>query len=64
MIAHLLTGLRAAIEQSASPAELDRDLEGITAIMESHFRYEERSLLAILETLDLTADPRNVIGPL
>lgn len=64
MIAYLLSGLRAAIDRSASPAELDRHLEGIAAIMESHFRYEERSLLTILEQLDLAADPRDVLGPL
>lgn len=64
MIAHLLSGLQAAIDRSASPAELDRHLEGIAAIMESHFRFEERSLLTILEHLDLAADPRDVLGPL
>lgn len=64
MIAHLLTGLRAAVERSASPIELDRHLEGIAAIMESHFRYEERQLLEVLDTLALNADPRDVLGPL
>ncbi|WP_206080166.1 hypothetical protein [Propioniciclava coleopterorum] len=33
-------------------------LDGLAAIMESHFRYEERELLGILATLDLDADPR------
>jgi hypothetical protein len=59
MIAHLLAGLRAA------PAtELDRHLEGVAALMENHFRYEERQLLEVLETLALDAPPEAVLGPL
>ena len=64
MIEHLLSGLRAAVERAASPAELDRHLEGIAAIMESHFRYEERQLLTVLDTLALNADPAHALGPL
>ncbi|MFG1928057.1 hemerythrin domain-containing protein [Cryptosporangium sp. NPDC048952] len=64
MIGHLLGGLQAAVDRSASPAELTNHLEGVAAIMESHFRYEERMLLAVLETLRLEADPRQVLGPL
>lgn len=64
MIAHLVGGLQAAIDRSASPAELDQHLEGIAAIMESHFRYEERQLLAILDALEFDADPGDVLGPL
>lgn len=64
MIAYLLTGLQAAVKRSAAPIELDRHLEGIAAIMESHFRYEERQLLTVLDRLALDADPREVLGPL
>jgi hemerythrin-like domain-containing protein len=64
MIAHLLGGLQEAVERSAAPAEVDRHLDGIAAIMESHFRYEERQLLSVLETLALDADPTAVLGPL
>jgi hemerythrin-like domain-containing protein len=64
MIAHLLAGLQAAVERAAPAAELDQHLDGIAAIMESHFSYEERQLLTILDTLDLTADPSDVLGPL
>jgi hypothetical protein len=64
MIAHLLGGLQAAIDRSATAAELSDHLEGIAAIMESHFRYEERQLLTILETLDLPASVTEVFGPL
>lgn len=64
MIAHLLAELRAAVDRAAPPDELDRHLEGVAAIMESHFRYEERQLLTVLETLALDADPQAVLGPL
>jgi hemerythrin-like domain-containing protein len=64
MIAHLLGGLRDAVDRGGTPEELDRHLDGIAAIMESHFRYEERALLRVLETLDLPADPAQVLGPL
>ncbi|MFE0592195.1 hemerythrin domain-containing protein [Micromonospora echinospora] len=64
MMAHLLAGLQAAVTRAAPPAELDRHLEGLAAIMESHFRYEERQLLTVLKTLELDADPTTVLGPL
>ncbi|MFD4832058.1 hemerythrin domain-containing protein [Streptomyces sp. SID4919] len=64
MIAHLLGGLQAAVERAAPPEELDLHLEGISALMENHFRYEERQLLTVLETLELTAAPGEVLGPL
>jgi hemerythrin-like domain-containing protein len=64
MIAHLLAGLEDAVRRSATPAELDRHLEGVAAIMESHFRYEERELLTVLETLELDAHPHEAMGPL
>lgn len=64
MIAHLLGELRTAVDSSASTAELERHLEGVAAIMESHFRYEERQLLTVLERLELDAEPRDVLGPL
>lgn len=64
MIAHLLTSLQAAVDRGGTPTDLDRHLEGVAAIMESHFRYEERQLLSVLETLDLDIDPRQAFGPL
>ncbi|WP_433393125.1 hemerythrin domain-containing protein [Micromonospora sp. KLBMP9576] len=64
MIAHLLAGLGEAVAREAAPEELDRHLEGVAAIMESHFRYEERQLLTVLETLTLDAEPDAVLGPL
>ena len=64
MVAYLLTGLEAVVDRDGSPAELDQHLERIAAIMESHFRYEERQLLGVLETLDLSANPGEVFGSL
>ena len=64
MITHLLGGLQAAVARAAPPPELHQHLEGVAAIMESHFGYEERQLLAVLETLALDADPNAVLGPL
>ena len=62
MIAHLLGGLREATDGGASPDELARHVEGLAAIMESHFRYEERSLLAVLDTLQLDALAAEALG--
>jgi hemerythrin-like domain-containing protein len=64
MIAHLITGLQAAVDRAVTPDVLARHLEGIGAIMENHFRYEERRLLSVLDTLALDADPHDVLGPL
>lgn len=64
MLAHLLHDLRAAVERSAPPDELDRHLEGIAALMENHFRYEERQLLTVLDTLELHATIEATLGPL
>ncbi|TDB82436.1 hemerythrin domain-containing protein [Micromonospora sp. KC721] len=64
MIAHLLLGLQEAVARAAPPPELRQHVEGVAAIMESHFRYEERQLLTVLETLALGTDPDVVLGPL
>ncbi|MFW3171976.1 hemerythrin domain-containing protein [Geodermatophilus sp. CPCC 206100] len=64
MIAYLLEGLRTATERGAPVPELEQHLEGIAAVMENHFRYEERQLLAVLETLELDAGTSEVLGPL
>ena len=42
----------------------ERHLDGIEAVMESHFRYEERALLSVLDGLSLEADPGQVLDPL
>lgn len=64
MIDHLLTALSAAVDSSAPRQELERHLDGVTAIMESHFAYEERQILSVLDTLGLDQDPQVVLGTL
>lgn len=64
MIGHLLGGLEAAVRSRSSPEVLAGHLEGIAATMESHFRYEERQLLTVLEGLALDADPGEALGTL
>ncbi|BBH70132.1 hypothetical protein ACTI_68170 [Actinoplanes sp. OR16] len=64
MIAHLLGSLTAAVQRSADAEELRNHLEGVGAIMENHFRYEERRLLSVLETLNLTVTTEEAFGPL
>ena len=64
MIGHLLGDLREAVDRSAPAGELERHLEGVAAIMENHFRYEERQLLTVLEGLELHETIRDVFGPL
>ena len=64
MIAHLLAALEKAVHESASREELERHLDGVGAIMENHFRYEERQLLTVLDALALDASSSAVLGPL
>jgi hemerythrin-like domain-containing protein len=64
MIAALLTQFSHALTASAAPDELARHLDGLSAIMESHFNYEERQLLDTLSALDVAADPHALLGPL
>ncbi|MCF6467963.1 hemerythrin domain-containing protein [Nonomuraea sp. MG754425] len=64
MIAVLLERFDRAITSGATPNEQAMHLDGLSAIMESHFRYEERELLGVLSTLDLDADPHDLLGPL
>ena len=64
MIAQLLKDLQAATDRADPPDRLGLHLDGIAAIMESHFQYEERQLLVVLDTVMLDGDPREVLGPL
>ena len=64
MLSYLLVQFRAALEGGADRHALDRHLEGIAAIMESHFRYEERELLAPLAALRSAASRSEMLGPL
>ena len=62
MIAHLIADLEHAVATAGSPEQLALHVEGIGAIMESHFRFEERQLLGILETLELDQPIARVLG--
>ncbi|WP_194764563.1 hemerythrin domain-containing protein [Microbacterium sp. UFMG61] len=64
MLAHLLGGLRAAVESGENAETIERHLDGIGAIMESHFRYEEREILTPLRALHLDRPVPSVLGPL
>jgi iron-sulfur cluster repair protein YtfE (RIC family) len=64
MISTLLTRFRTAVDSSESPVVLAQHLEGFAAIMESHFRFEERELEPLLDRLELHAEPGDVFGPL
>ena len=64
MIATLLVGFDAAVRAQSPPEVLRRHLDGFAAIMESHFRFEERELLPLLRSLEWEADPDEVLGPL
>lgn len=64
MIAHLLGELSAAVERSASTADLSMHLDGVAAVMETHFLYEERQLLRVLESLEMDDSVSDVLGPL
>ncbi len=46
------------------PTNVGRHLEGVAAIMENHFRYEERQLLTVLDSLELTVEPSEALGSL
>jgi hypothetical protein len=51
MIAHLIQGLDAAIRGEAGKELLLEHLDGIEAVMETHFRFEERRLVGPLDTI-------------
>ena len=63
---HLLAGLITDLGQVAGagdPGAIARHLDGIEAIMESHFAFEERKLAGVLDAMTLEAgDPAEVLG--
>lgn len=65
MIGHLLGELRRAMTAGAGIDELRRHLDGIEAVMTTHFRYEEKRLLAVVDQVGLDdVDTTVVFGPL
>jgi hemerythrin-like domain-containing protein len=65
MIDYLITGLEKALANGADAVEQLHHLDGIEAIMESHFRYEERQLIEVLNAAEnLGQDRAELFGPL
>jgi len=69
MLDHLLGELARAVDAGADAATLDRHLDGIDAVMETHFRYEEKRLVDALDEPALAAalagtGRRAALGPL
>jgi len=65
MIEHLIARLKQALEHGISPEEKRRHLLGLGAVMETHFRFEEKKLIEVLEAsaaLDLGDDTSRVLG--
>jgi len=64
MMSHLIRGLEQALTSGADRATLLGHLDGLDAIMESHFAYEERELLTVLDAVRLDVDRTSALGPL
>lgn len=69
VLSHLLGELQRAVDAGHAAGAHDanalhRHLDGIEAVMETHFRYEEKRLLPALADLALAASPRAALGPL
>jgi hypothetical protein len=66
LVAGILQQVRALLAPSAPPStpdELVRQLDGLVAILESHFTYEERRIAAALDTLGPEAWSAGVFAP-
>jgi hypothetical protein len=63
-IQRLLQTFSVAMDAGVGPRERQGHLDGIAAIMESHFRYEERMLLGPLQGLRSDAAVEDAFGPL
>lgn len=64
VLAQLLGSLQRAADDGGPGADLHRHLDGIEAIMETHFRYEEKRLLEPLSRLVVERPSQEVLGPL
>ncbi|MER5766590.1 hemerythrin domain-containing protein [Streptomyces sp. NPDC001985] len=64
MIEHLIGGLRKALADSADPEVAHHHLDGIEAVMETHFRYEEKQIGAVLDDMDTDFDRTEIFGPI
>jgi hemerythrin-like domain-containing protein len=65
MLDHLLGELERATLSGAGRDDLLRHLDGIEAVMETHFRYEEKKLVDVLDSTSRPdADRQEMLGPL
>ncbi|MFD2026506.1 hemerythrin domain-containing protein [Promicromonospora aerolata] len=65
MLDQLLGELERAAMSGAGRDELLQHLDGVEAVMETHFRYEEKKLVDVLDASDRPeADRRELLGPL
>lgn len=64
MIDHLIGNLEKAVTAATDPEEVHRHLDGIEAVMETHFKFEETQLVAVLDGLDADFDRAEIFGPL
>lgn len=65
MLDHLLGELERAAMSGAGRDEMLRHLDGIEAVMETHFRFEEKKLVAVLDAADHPgSDRQKMLGPL
>lgn len=66
MVEHLLGGFRRAVQEGATTEARLRHLDGIEAVVETHFRYEERRLLPVLDEGpgDPSLTASDLFGPL
>lgn len=65
MLSYLIKALTAELTDDADAAALHRHLDGLEAIMETHFGYEERQLHAALDALSTSDRTRTeLLGPI
>ncbi len=64
MIEHLIGELRKAVADSTDPEVAHQHLDGIEAVMETHFTYEEKQLGAVLDGMDTDFDRAEIFGPI
>jgi len=65
MIEYLIAGLEKAVDSGNGTEEQLRHLDGIEAVMETHFRYEEKQIIGVLDGLTAEGlDKRTLLGPL
>lgn len=62
MISHLIQGLEKAISAGADTDALLQHLDGIEAVMTTHFRFEEKQLVSLLDTMVIDLDKTVVFG--